>query len=134
MNTIRRILFALLVESIVLLASRAKQSVKIMQQVAAIKSNLSHSDFTGGYGISPYRLLGLLDSFAQGDITTGQHFACPKIVFLNNNAKPTCCQVTWRKFLKYFFSYFFYFSLLSNSFTAEYVLNAKNFAPLGLEV
>jgi len=25
---------------------------------------LSHSDFTGGYGISPYRLLGLLDSFA----------------------------------------------------------------------
>ncbi len=69
----------------------------------------------------------------KGDITTGQHFACPKIVFLNNNAKPTCCQVTWRKFFKIFFSYFFYFSLLSNSFTAEYVLNAKNFAPLELK-
>lgn len=39
----------------------------------------------------------------KGDITTGQHFACPKIVFfLNNNAKPTCCQVTWRKFFKNF--------------------------------
>lgn len=60
-----------------------------MEICATIKANmpkvyvLSHSDFTGGYGISPYRLLGLLDLSIQDSITTGRVYPAQrtKIVF-----------------------------------------------------
>jgi len=38
----------------------------------------SHSDFTGGCGFSPHRLLGLLDLSELLGITTGRDLPCPK--------------------------------------------------------
>lgn len=43
---------------------------------------LSQSDFTGGCGISPHRLLGLLDSFAISDITTGWVYPIQRTIIL----------------------------------------------------
>lgn len=45
---------------------------------------LSHSDFTGGYGISPYRLLGLLDLSIQDSITTGRVYPAQRTKLLLN--------------------------------------------------
>src|SRR5690554_5265040 len=38
----------------------------------ALHSSSSHSDYTGGFGFSPNRLLRLLDSSLEKGITTGQ--------------------------------------------------------------
>ena len=95
-----------------------------------LQMNLSHSDFTGGYGISPYRLLGLLDSFAQRRHYHRSAYSLAQRFFLNNNAKPTLCQAAWQNFLK---NIFYRICFFSKSDIAEKTLNAKNFAPLELK-
>lgn len=52
---------------------------------------LSHSDFTGGCGISPHRLLGLSDSSVKNGITAGW-LSHPKNIFFNFNSRYSLCQ------------------------------------------
>ena len=45
-----------------------------------LKTTPSQSDFTGGCGISPHRLVGLLDLSVQDGITTGWDIPTQRII------------------------------------------------------
>ena len=49
---------------------------------------LSQSDFTGGYGISPYRLMGLSDSSARSGITAGWVKPTQRISLMTAYSRP----------------------------------------------